>query len=54
MEICVVGLCVVVAVWLLDCVAVSRRCVAEAARRRFTCRLRRATVLLFGRVIDTS
>lgn len=60
--ICVVGLCVVVAVWLLDCVAVSRRCsvaalrrcVAEAARRRFTCRLRRATVLLFGRVIDTS
>lgn len=61
-EICVVGLCVVVAVWLLDCVAVSRRCsvavsrrcVAEAARRRFTCRLRRATVLLFGRVIDTS
>ena len=41
-------------VWLLDCVAVSRRCVAKAARRRFTCRLRRATVLLFGRVIDTS
>ena len=42
--ICVVGLCVVVAVWLLDCVAVSRRCsvalsrrcVAKAARRRFT------------------
>lgn len=36
-------------------VAVLRcRGVAEEARRRFTCRLRRATVLLFGRVIDTS
>jgi len=30
--ICVVGLCVVVAVWLLDCVAVSRRCGVAALR----------------------
>ena len=43
----VVGLCRRVA-------ALRCRGVAEEARRRFTCRLRRATVLLFGRVIDTS